>query len=217
MESLAIIVLYHGPISGQPTARHLAAIEAAAPDAVVVPLSFATVPNISLIRVPPEQADNEGRRQWYSADLLFWTWMLRNDPSCDRFLIVENDTLMTQHPRDFFGDSWNDDVVGSKIMLPGTEWGWWNVEPQVSAPIQDDQKWGISPIFTLLSGQAARVMNGVLWSNPWTRALYCEVRLGVLARMAGFTPKTFSPNAENFIRVGPVNPSGPGIWHKIVG
>lgn len=216
MSTLAICFLYHGKLSDPVTAKHIAAIDEAAPDATLVPLSFAVVPGIPTnpIGHVPQNWTVE-KQQWHCCDLPFWYWFRRNRPNFDRYLVVEYDTLITQHPREFFAKVWDENVVGANIM--GDDWGWWCAEPQLSAKIPDYAKWGLMPMFMLLKHEAASAMCDILFAPGAGRLLgfFSECRIGVLARLAGFTPVSFSDDPSYHVGFGPITPNGPGIWHPV--
>ena len=87
-----------------------------APDADVISLSF-------------DKDDTGGEvdpkkpyQCWWSPDRLMYYWFRRTQPDYKRYLLCEDDTYFNQHPREFFGPTWDGDAVGGVVVnanLPG--------------------------------------------------------------------------------------------------
>lgn len=223
MKDLAIIFLYHLPIDTGVTASNLAAIREYAPDADVFCLSFDTLDLGGALDVR-----NEGVRRW-NPDLLVYYWFARERRDYRRFLVVEYDTLFTCHPRDFFGHTYDLNVVGSVVMDPHL------TGPAVQGYANHHETWtcwppgmdnrdmrGLSPVFGLFSHRALSAMVDLFFATPWMPKLVAECRLGTLAYMAGYALHSFArtpgeacryiaPSYDSLTRC----PQGPGLWHPV--
>lgn len=51
--------------------------------------------------------------------------------------------------------------------------------------------------------------------DPLFDGLFDEMRLGTMARYAGFQPRLIRPDIDKFISWKGRKPTGPGIWHKV--
>jgi len=221
MKELGIFFLYHGDIESGINAIHSAAIRAHAPDCELIPLSFKTT------SVASEQARASERE---NIDVLVWSYCQNQELTCKRYLVVESDTLVTQHPREFFGGHWDKDVVGSVIVNPNslkqiipnyiypTEWFWFWKGIENEYQTHHTIMRGMIPVFGLFSQRAIKDMTDTYFSTPWINKCFCECRLGTLASLAGYEPVSFDSNtAHTKVWAGPypVVVKGPGIWHPV--
>jgi len=221
MDKLCIFYLYLGDLAKGVNASHLARIKTAAPDAAVIPLSFKTSPEINRYYL-------DEKKSW---DLLVWDYYRRNRMRYNRYLVLDSDTLVTQHPREFLRQVWNQAVVGATIIDPNSseiinpletkaqkDWFWFHDGIEAAAVYNEHkhEMLGIMPLFMLLSQAAIKAMTAKQATTPWVAKMNGECRAGTLAKLCGFKPVSFSPTAHTRIWYGNVTPTGPGIWHKVV-
>jgi hypothetical protein len=235
MNELSIFFLYYGSLDTGLNAKHCAQIRATCPDVDLIPLSFATLhvdfkaslePGLKSGNWNPDSLEDK-----WNSDRLVWTWCKEHDLDCARYLIVEYDTLITQHPKDFFKSTWNSDAVGSIIIdpyrsefvcpelwTPQKDWDAFrfNFTPEEQ---QQHKKYmvGMEPNFGLFSNRAIKAMTAAYFSTDWTRRIHgSSCRLGTLANLSGYRPISFDAESAH-TKVSPCisRPNGPGIYHCV--
>ena len=58
--------------------------------------------------------------KWGSADSILYRWFLHGGVRAQRYLMLEWDTLATAPVKEFFGEQWDRDVVGTSVKLHET-------------------------------------------------------------------------------------------------
>jgi hypothetical protein len=190
----------------------------------VVPLSFE--------KLNPR---NSGCRGAYHADSMAYEWFDQEKPQHERYLLIEYDTEITMPVKEFYAGVWDLPVVGSVIVeafsnqqiVPGRsgsqkEWGWfWIGFKDVigEAAYAKLKPWlrGIVPVSgTLLSHEALAAMTKLFFATPWMTGVFCECRLGTLAKLSGYEPVSWAPGTSHTnVWCATVVPNKPGVWHRV--
>jgi hypothetical protein len=143
-----------------------------------------------------------------------WSW------SCDyvlakRYVVLEYDTLCTVPICDFYRAVWNEPLAAaaSVTLEKNPDW-WWFREIPDFRPFGNTLA-GIIPLSGLFLSNEALTSLAELARNPLYWPLFCECRVGTMARAAGYSPVRISPDAADFLTWQPRVPSRPGIWHPV--
>jgi hypothetical protein len=153
---------------------------------------------------------SSGEHQWRNPDNLIYGWFWSCDyASAQRYVILEYDTLCTVPICDFYRAVWNEPVAGaaSVTLDNGPDSCWFHEIPDHS--LYRNTLAGIIPLSGLLLSNEGLARNPLYWP------LFCECRVGTMARAAGYSPVTISPDAANYISWQPRIPFCPGIWHPV--
>ena len=232
-KELAILFIHRGVTPVGYAASNMASAQKSAPDADVISLSF-------------DKDDTGGEvdpkkpyQCWWSPDRLMYYWFRRTQPDYKRYLLCEDDTYFNQHPREFFGPTWDGDAVGGVVVnanLPGlyhdgfvTHKYWCGVEAERSGlmPYWTSLR-GFISCFGLFSHRALAKMVPLYFDTPWLKKPNAESTLATLANIAGYDPVSFAPNThyaaayiwpapekfpDNLPKEWPY--SRQGIWHPV--
>ena len=219
MSELCCLFLHHLPLDTGATLKHHQEAQKHCP--TVVPLSFQTV-----------KVSKEGWRGAYYVDILVYEWFRQTQPNHERYFLMEYDTEMTMPPKEFYCGEWDKPIVGSVIIHPLSDapvtlnyptkqrdWGWFWIWLKTElgeaeyAKLKPNLR-GITPISgILLSHEALSAMTKLFFDTPWMSGVFCECRIGTLAKLAGYEP--VSGTTSKNIWCDFVSPNGPGIWHKV--
>ena len=145
--------------------------------------------------------------KWGSADSILYRWFLHGGVRAQRYLMLEWDTLATAPVKEFFGELWDRDVVGTSVKLHEThpEWQWFREQMHLLPPSLQQQAAGIVPFNGLLLSH--RALSAVVDADP-PPGIFCELRIGTLLRSAGVrngrvsarqTTDEFLPSAKHIV------------------
>ncbi len=153
-----------------------------------------------------------------STDFLLFAWYQNRREDCARWVVVEWDSYCACPVSEFFGELYDADVVGSSVITPETDEGWWWFCRRGSLP-QEMQPYaaGIAPFsFVLFSDKAMSAMSQAIPSGDLGNG-NGELRIGTLARFCGFHPwSNRNGLGHNDWRPLPDGkPLGPGMWHPV--
>jgi glycosyltransferase involved in cell wall biosynthesis len=156
--------------------------------------------------------------KWGSADSILYRWFLHGGVRAQRYLMLEWDTLATAPVKEFFGDLWDRDVVGTSVKLheAHAEWQWFREQMHLLPPALRQHAAGIVPFNGLLLSH--RALSAVVDAEP-PPGIFCELRIGTLLRSAGFELAEYPPEKQRMNSFHPLNISfdgvTPGIYHPI--
>ena len=71
------------------------------------------------------------------------------------------------------------------------------------------------PLSGILLSYSALAAMSHLAQDALYDSLYCECRVGTLARATGYTSVEIRPDATDYISWQPRYPDRPGIWHSV--
>jgi hypothetical protein len=156
--------------------------------------------------------------KWTSADSILYRWFLHGGVRAQRYLMLEWDTLATAPVKEFFGELWDRDAVGTSVKLHEThpEWQWFREQMHLLPPTLRQHAAGIVPFNGLLLSH--RALSAVVDADP-PPGIFCELRIGTLLRSAGFEMAEYPPEKQRMNSFHPLNISfdgiTPGIYHPI--
>ncbi len=156
--------------------------------------------------------------KWSSADSILYRWFLHGGVRAQRYLMLEWDTLATAPVKEFFGELWDRDVVGTSVKLHEThpEWHWFREQMHLLPPALRQHAAGIVPFNGLLLSH--RALSAVVDADP-PPGIFCELRIGTLLRSAGFELAEYPPDKQRMNSFHLLNISfdgiTPGIYHPI--
>jgi len=210
MTKLCVLFLHH--MDNDLTRYHAELILKFNPTVTIVPLTFRGGLDGAICPIP----EPFKLSQWKNADLLIYSWFRsKHYVAAERYIIVEYDTLCAASFEDFYGAVWDEPVAAASVFnlerQPGWRW-FWDMRDQT--PYRNKLA-GMSPLSGILFSHAALAAISELAKDPIYAPLYCECRIGTLARTAGYNPVRIRPDIAKYISWQRRQPNGPGIWHSV--
>ncbi|HEV7927674.1 MAG TPA: hypothetical protein VGR14_20145 [Verrucomicrobiae bacterium] len=210
MTKLCVLFLHH--MDNDLTRYHAELISQYNPMATLVPLTFRGGIDgaICPVEVP------SGFNQWKNSDLLIYYWFRSKDyVAAERYLIIEYDTLCATSFEEFYAGVWDEPVAAAIAYTHQQQPAWrWFCEIRDQTPYQNKLA-GLSPLSGILFSRAALAAISELAKDPLYASLYCECRIGTLARTSGYNPVRIRPDIAKYISWQRRNPTSPGIWHSV--
>jgi hypothetical protein len=238
MKEICVLMLHHQPLSEPLLQRHIKAARDLGLD--VFPLSYELKPEIDFFEDIGLNRDGQtpgyGNFKWSHMDFLVYEWWFSaGRPLYERYLVVEYDTLFTEHPRSFYGPFYDDDAVAAcvfDIRKPESHWPggatfkyWFDKTVGTADFVANGYGHilrGMMPIVCLFSHRCLSAMAELFRANPWTRLAASELRCGSLAAMSGHEPSDLVVrNAPgHYYQSADPKPfsaysTNPGIWHPV--
>lgn len=209
MNQLIILFLHH--VDDDLTRHHARLIQELNPEAVFVPLAFQH--GFTNAAHPIKQhVDN----QWRNTDRLIYQWFSSSQRiESERYWIVEYDTLCLAPVKDFYAEVWDEAVSCARVLTleDSPDWCWFQEIPN---PMEfNNCLLGMSPVCGILLSYAALAKMSELSANLLFDPLFCECRIGTLARSCGFFPRLIRQDIDDFISWQPRLPTKVGIWHSV--
>lgn len=156
--------------------------------------------------------------EWFSNDVMVYSWYARKNLEAERYVIFDYDTLVLEAVKSFYVEVWDSEVACARPVLYENEPDWYWFGPDfVSADLKDFRGHlaGMVPASgSFFSDRALSAMVRLARDNVFSK-LFCECRLGTLARTAGFQITRVRRDAEKFLNWTGVSPVGKGIWHPV--
>jgi hypothetical protein len=194
---------------------HLEVIRENNPDVPVVPLTF-RIGVTGATRVA--EWNWTVRDEWHANDVMVYSWYRRRNLDAKRYVIFDYDTLVMESVERFYRNVWDADVACARPVLYEyqPDWHWFNPQFVDLLPAElGHHLAGMVPA----SGSffSDRALGAIVRSarNKMFSELFCECRLGTLARAAGFQIEPIRDDAERFLSWTEVSPMGIGIWHPV--
>lgn len=156
--------------------------------------------------------------EWFSNEVMVYSWYARKNLEAERYVIFDYDTLVLEAVESFYAQVWDSDVACARPVLYENEPDWYWFGPDfVSADLKDfrGRLAGMVPASgSFFSDRALSAMVSLASDRTFSE-LFCECRLGTLARIAGFQIEPIRHDAERFLNWTEVSPVGKGIWHPV--
>jgi hypothetical protein len=210
MKKLCVLFLHH--LDDALTRYHAEMISKRNPRTTLVPLTFRAGLQNAICPVLSPTRLNE----WRNSDFLIYNWFhSKHYVAAKRYIIVEYDTLCVASFEDFYAAVWDEPVAAAGLVDfdREPEWHWFcEIKDQ---SLYRNRLAGMRPISGIFLSHPALAAMSRLALDPIYVPLYCECRIGTLARTAGYKPVQIRTDAANFISWEPRHPSGPGIWHSV--
>jgi hypothetical protein len=210
MTKLCVLFLHH--MDNDLTRYHAELISQYNPMATLVPLTFRGGIDGAICPVQEPFRLNA----WKNADLLIYNWYWsKHYIAAERYIIIEYDTLCAMSFEEFYADVWNESVAAAITFTYQQKPAWrWFCEIRDQSPYRGKLA-GLSPLSGLLFSHAALAAISELAKDPLYASLYCECRIGTLARTAGYNPVRIRPDIAKYISWQRRHPTSPGIWHSV--
>jgi hypothetical protein len=151
--------------------------------------------------------------QWFHSDWLIYQGFDLS-PKSRRYVYFEWDTYCNMDIRMFFEGNWGDDLACVQIVRSDAEpeWGWFKELKRDGFDLIG--AFGVRPLSAVMFSRGALESICRRWREPRYAKLFCEARVGQLARDSGIVPQLIKCDLGKISHF-PVDPSGPGIWHSV--
>jgi len=213
VHDVCILFLHHR--DDELTRYHLGLTRASNPGVPVVPLSFGKGVSGS---ISVGKWCWPVRDEWYANDVMVYAWYKKRAFRAKRYVIFDYDTLCLMPVESFYQQVWNADVACASPMTyqEKPEWYWFRAQSVDGLPLKfHEQLAGLAPASgVFLSDRALKAISELAKDRSFSH-LFCECRLGTLARIAGFEIRQIRDDVEQFIGWNEVTPTRRGIWHPI--
>ena len=215
-------VLFVHHMNDEVTARHYALLRQYNPDVAAVPLCWAGSPHLDGAVEIPAPVEEEGPNPlWRNCDRMLYRWFeSAHRLEASRYLIIEWDTLITQPLSEFYpAQAWNAGFAASAVYapqtIPSSEWGWWQELSEQQWQALGPYVRGCCPISGVLIERNLLERMSAAARLPVFHGMFCEARIATLAAYCGVEPIGIRPDCWGHIQCGDVEPSGPGVWHRV--
>jgi len=191
-EKLGILFLHHHV--DRVVLNHLRLIRAHNPDATVATISAGEpLPGGYTLEPTPQLKQFHSVLIGKSGDRLVCSWFVQRKEICDRWWLVEWDTLCKVSARDYYRPVWHLPFVASSVRLPlrEPEWHWFKNAGTMPADYRPFMM-GIVPFMCLLSEDALKATCTLLLEKPIFEG-NSELRFATAANRCGYTPCGYSP------------------------
>ncbi len=214
-DRLGILFLHHH--IDRVVTNHLRNIQLHNPDAVVATMSAGSpLPGGYTIKRTRALKWLHSAFRQRSSDRLVCSWFAQRRESCDKWWIVEWDTLCNMSVRDYYRPVWNFPFVASSVRLTHREpeWIWFSKAEKIPGAYRPFMI-GMVPFLCLLSEAALKATCNMLLENPLNVG-NGELRFATAASRCGYTPCGFSPpNDQISWQNWETLPKNPTIVHPV--
>lgn len=154
--------------------------------------------------------------EWYSNDVMIYSWFEQKQLAASRYAIFDYDTLCLQSVREFYSEVWDSDVAcATPITCQDSGWYWFEPQFGASRELFGNQLAGMTPASGSFFSHEALAAMVNLAKHKLYAPLFCECRLGTLASTAGFSIRRIRDDAASYVTWNDVSPTHRGIWHPV--
>lgn len=215
---LGILFAYHrlGPV----VERNLGSLSELNSDATVIPIATTEGLNVSSGFWAYDNrfwfnltGGLDSKLSWYNLDALYYEYYRRRNDNCKRWLLAEWDVFCNGSIKDYFGSLWDAPFVSTDIHEKGSGWFWFCDTDKMPNDVRKFAT-GLSPLAGTLISDAA--LEKIVLNSWWIdRPVFCELRLGTIARFSGVEMFP-NPNGRGKViwRPKPII-EGKGLWHPM--